>query len=99
MLVSSPSMNAASETPAAITQGLTRGFAGVIGEGGRSMLFGAAAIASPQGLWMASYPHRRFHRHSGAQAKVRILAKVEANPHRQSLHDLDVIAGGVFWGQ
>ena len=27
---------------------------------------------------------------------VRILAAVEANPHRQSLHDLDVIAGRVL---
>src|SRR5271156_6293012 len=30
---------------------------------------------------------------------VRILARVEANSHRQSLHDLDVIAGGVFGRQ
>src|ERR1700692_4222367 len=30
---------------------------------------------------------------------VRVLSGVEANPHRQSLHNLDVVAGGVFGGQ
>src|ERR1700682_5462426 len=98
MLVSSTSMNAASETTAAITQGLTPGFARDT-EPPRSMFFGAAAIASPQGLWMAGHPQRRFHRHSRAQAMVRVLAGVETNPDRQSLHDLDVVAGSVFWRQ
>jgi len=64
MLVSSTSMNVANETTAAITHGLTRRFAGV-DERRESMIFGAAAIASPKGPRMASHPHRRFHRHSG----------------------------------
>src|ERR1700691_1773344 len=28
-----------------------------------------------------------------------VLSGVEPNPHRQSLHNLDVVAGGVFWRQ
>src|ERR1700735_516053 len=48
---------------------------------------------------MASHPDSRFYRHSGAQPMVRILTRVEANPHRQSLHDLDVVAGRVFGRQ
>src|SRR6202451_3611752 len=98
MLISSTSMNAANETTAAISHGLTRGLAG--GDEPRGSIFsGAAAIASPKGLWLASHPHRRFHRHSGAQPMVRVLARVEANPDRQSLHDLDVVAGRVFGRQ
>ena len=46
MLVSSTSMNAAIETTAAITHGLTRRFAGVDGSHG-SITFGATAIVSP----------------------------------------------------
>src|SRR5271156_16963 len=91
-------MNAASETTAAITQGLTLRFAGVDGPCGLIIL-GAAAIASPEGLRVASHPHGWFHRHSRTQPMVQILARVEANSHRQSLHDLNVVAGSVFWRQ
>src|ERR1700675_860698 len=98
MAVSSTSMNAASETTAAISHGLTLRFAGVDEPCG-SKVFGAAAIASPENLMVTSHPHCRLHRHSRAQPMVRVLARVEANPHRQSLYDLDVVAGGVFWRQ
>jgi hypothetical protein len=48
---------------------------------------------------MASHPHSRLHRHSGAQPMVRIFTRIEANPDRQSLHYLDVVAGRVFGRQ
>src|SRR5271156_3954849 len=98
MAVSSTSMNAASETTAAISHGLTLRFAGVDEPYG-SKVFGAAAIASPERLRVTSHPHGRLHRHSRAQPMVRVLARVEANPHRQALNDLDIVAGRVFGRQ
>src|SRR5260370_40678867 len=83
------------EPPAAITHGLTLRFAGVDEPGG-STVFGAAAIASPEGLRVTSHPHCRFHRHSRAQPMIRVLAPVESNPHRQSLYHLEGVAGGAF---
>src|SRR5690348_13895165 len=107
MLVSSTSMNAASETAPAIIQG----FIGVSGAGGLTGadIFGAALIlfgarsrsysrlaGSCENLMIGRQPDGRFDRHARTQSAPGILSRIESNPDRQSLYYLDVVAGCIF---
>src|SRR6202795_5156507 len=44
-------------------------------------------------------PHLRHHRHPRTQFMPLVLARLEHDLHRYALHDLDVVAGGVFGRQ
>src|SRR6185369_1316466 len=42
---------------------------------------------------------RRFYAHAGPKQVSRIALVVDGNPHWDALHDLDIVAGGVFRGE
>src|SRR5665213_4500839 len=83
MLVSSTSMNVASVTVMAIAHGLKRGrhsaFAGTIG---------SVAVLIARRLF---HSHRRHHRHPRPQNMIRVLPRIESDPHRNPLYHLHEI--------
>src|SRR5579871_4063571 len=105
MLVSSTSMNAASETVPAMTQGFMR----VLGAGAGAGILGAALtllgadsrshcrlVGGCEILITGRQPDGRFDRHARTQSVSEILPRIESNPDRQPLYHLDVVAGCIF---
>src|SRR5690348_11620341 len=85
MEMSRTSMKAASPTVGATTQGFA---------------FGAPAVSAGAAMAPSADLDAGHDRHAGPERMIRVVGRVEDDLHGNALHDLDVVAGGIFrWQQ